>query len=348
MSLHQQKFEHLNVAIIAIVCLILSQLNGFTQDMHFSQLHPVPVCINAGNTGIFDGDLRICSAYRNQWSKIDFPYHTYFLSADGSTRLFGRQFGIGGYFLHDQSSSVYLTADKFFLSLSHTSFFKNNQIVVGIQPGLVLKQFDSDRITFGAQFDPDAEVFDPDLYSNEGFLENRMRYFDLNAGVLWRLRLQNLFLTTGFSATHINRPVESFFDDNDSTRLPVKYSVHGNLNIPVLKKFELVPIVLYSFTTGAEEFVGGVTAAYFPANADLVIQKIYVISSFRIDPVKTIDAMVIGGGARIANIELAITYDINISSLRKASNYQGAFELSLIYTLNTSKSGKLTEPCILL
>ncbi len=348
MNLRRPDFKFLNVIIIAIVSSTMVQLNISGQDIHFSQVHSIPVYLNSANTGIHKDDLRVCNTYRNQWSKIDFPYHSYYLSADGSIPAFGRKLGIGAYFLHDQSSSLYLTADKIYFSLSHSSYLGNHQIVAGIQPGIVLKHYNTSRLTFGSQFDPDGEVFDPDLPSNEEFLNNKMRYFDLNAGVLWRSKMNNLFLTTGFSVSHINRPVESFFDENDSTHLPGKYTFHGDLIIPLFQKFKVNPVILCTFTKGAREFVGGVLTAYYPGSSMLAVEKVYVVSNFRINPVKTIDALIIGGGAAIANLEIAVTYDINVSSLRKASNYQGAFEVSLIYTLNRRKTKDITEPCIML
>ncbi len=348
MYLRQLNFKLLNVIIIAIASSTLLQINCFAQDLHFSQPQSIPLYINSANTGISGNDLRVCNTYRNQWSKIDYPYHSYYLSVDGSINAFKRQIGIGVFFLHDQSSSLYLTADKIYMSLSHTSFFGNNQIVLGVQPGIVMKRYNTNRLSFGSQFDPDGEVFDPNLPSNEYFLNDRMRYFDLNLGVLWRSQIQNLFVTAGFSANHINMPVESFFEKNDSTRLPVKYTFHADLRIPIYKKFEINPTVFYSSTAAAREFVGGILAAYYPKNPDLAVERVFTIFNFRVNPVKTVDALIVGVGAAISNLELAITYDFNVSSLREASNFQGAFEVSLIYTINKRKSKGITEPCIML
>ena len=82
--MRQLKFKFLNVIIIAIASSIILHLNLYAQDIHFSQLHSVPVFLNPANTGILNHDFRVCNNYRNQWSKIDFPYHTYYLSVDGS------------------------------------------------------------------------------------------------------------------------------------------------------------------------------------------------------------------------------------------------------------------------
>ena len=344
----QLNFKLLNVIIITIASSTLLQINSIAQDLHFSQPQSIPLFINSANTGISGHDLRVCNSYRNQWSKIDYPYHSYYLSIDGHIKAFNQQIGIGAFFLHDQSSSLYLTADKIYLSLSHTSNFSNNQLVVGIQPGIVMKHFNTNRVTFGSQFDPDGELFDPGLPSNEYLLNDKMRYFDLNLGILWRSQIQNLFVTAGFSANHINMPVESFFSENDSTRLPVKYTFHSDIRIPVLKKFEINPTILYSSTVGAREFVGGILAAYYPKNPDLAVERVFAIFNFRINPVKTVDALIIGAGAAISNLELAITYDFNVSSLRKASNFQGALEVSLIYTITKRKSKGIIEPCIML
>jgi len=58
--------------------------------------------------------------------------------------------------------------------------------------------------------------------------------------------------------------------------------------------------------------------------------------------------LMIGGGLRILKFDLCISYDLNISTLRKASNFYGAFEISLIYRSLHSRSNEIFKPCYML
>jgi type IX secretion system PorP/SprF family membrane protein len=321
---------------------------GKAQDTHFSQTFAVPLALNPSIAGVSDGDIRLTNDYRNQWYQVDYPFHTLYLAIDGKIKFLNRPWGIGAMVIHDQSSSIFFTADKFYFTLSHSFFYRNHQFVVGLQPGFVFKHYNTEYITFGSQFDPGSETFNPNLPSNEDLLTDRVSYFDLNAGVLYRTRFNRTFATAGISFHHTNLPVESFFGDNDSLRLPMRITLHGDIAFPVGEKFEIDPGILYSNMKGANEFLGGLVAAYYPGVSDFVVKKIYVLSSLRINPVKNIDAVILGAGARIGNLDFCISYDLTVSSFRKASNYQGAFEISLMLNINTRGPSGITEPCMML
>jgi type IX secretion system PorP/SprF family membrane protein len=263
-------------------------------------------------------------------------------------KLFNRSWGIGAMLIHDQSSSIYFTAQKFYASLSHMFYYRNNQFVLGIQPGIVLKHYNSNSITFGNQFDPTTETYNPGLPSNEDLLIDRISYFDLNLGGIWRSRIKNMFTTVGVSFHHVNRPVESFFEDNDSIHMPVKFTALGDVTIPIAEKFEVRPMLLYGTMKGANEFIGNIFFSYYPLSPDLIVKKIYALAGVRINPVRNMDAIILGGGVSVGNLDLCISYDITVSSMRKASNYQGAFEISLMLNINKREPKGSAEPCLML
>ena len=348
MKLHALSFKRLNVIIFAIGSTFILIDVGVSQDIHFSQMHSAPLAINPAQAGVSESDIRLTNDYRNQWYKIDYPFHTLYFALDGKFKSFGRPWGIGAMMIHDQSSSLYFTSDKFFATLSHSFYYRNHQFVVGAQPGIVFKHYNYSNITFGSQFDPDAEIFNPSLPSNEELLTDKVNYFDLNLGVVWRTRIKRTFTTVGVSFHHVNRPVESFFRDNDTIRLPAKYTIHGDIALPIAEKFEVKPMLLYSRMKAANEFMGGIIASYYPLLPDLIVKKIYAISSFRVNPVQNIDALILGAGVKVGSLDLCITYDITVSSLRKASNYQGAFEISLMLNINKRQPSGVAEPCFML
>lgn len=338
----------LNVRIILFASLIFFPLYSGAQDIHFSQLHTVSQMLNPATSGIMSPQFRFSNNYRNQWKQLDIPYNSDYLSLETKLRILGRPIGFGAFLLHDQSSNIYLTADKFYLSFSHALNFRNHQIAFGLQPGLVFKSFNSNVITFGSQFDPGSENYNPNLPSGEDFLNDKMSYFDLNGGILWRTKINKIRYTAGFSINHLNRPVESFYNRNDSTQLPLKYTLHGSLAIPIGEKFEVMPVYLYSYTSGSSEFIGGAITSYLPNISQLAVRKLYVLSQFRTNPFENIDAIILGGGVKFHSIDFCISYDFTVSSLRKASRFQRAFELSLVYELFRTKAEKETEPCFML
>ena len=200
-------------------------------------------------------------------------------------------------------------------------FYRHHQLTLGIQPGVVFRSFDQRDMTFGSQFSTVDRRFNTDLPSNEYLLADRLSYFDCNAGLLWRAFIKKYQLAAGFAVYHLNRPVESFLQNSDDERLPVRYNVHGSMLIPLTERIDLIPMALYSMTSGAREFVGGSLMGYTVSEAAGSLRNIYALASVRINPVRNFDALMVGGGIRVLKFDLFVSYDINISTLRKATNF---------------------------
>ena len=52
------------------------------QDINFSQFYELPLLRNPGLAGIFWGDFRLTSSYRNQWESVSVPFRTMALGAE--------------------------------------------------------------------------------------------------------------------------------------------------------------------------------------------------------------------------------------------------------------------------
>lgn len=326
---------------------LFSLPEALTQDVHFTQIHAAPLLINPANTGVSEVDFRLVNNYRNQWRQIEAPYNTYSISAD--RRIFSgpRALGIGASLVHDLSSGSYLVTDKFHISVSYSLFRGNHQFVLGLQPGLVFRRFNQDEVTFGSQFSTVDNRFNAGLPSYESLLTDRLFYFDGNAGFLWRAVMEDYRMTAGIAVFHLNRPAESFMKNNEEDHLPVRYHMHAGMLIPLTERISLHPMVLYSATSGAREFIGGSLLGFsFPAAGP--VKSIYALASLRVNPVRNMDAVMIGTGISLLNFDVFLSYDINISTFRKATNFYGAFEVSLVYRNLSTRLKESIEPCYML
>lgn len=349
MSFNGARTRRLKVQIIFSIFLAAGLVCPLAaQDIHFSQFHITQLYFNPASTGMNGADFRLVNLYRNQWRQLGVPYNTLFLAAEKRSRFVGRDLGLGAMIIHDESSSLYLTSDKFYISLSHAFYYRRHRIVAGLQPGYVRKHYNSDRLTFAAQFDPSNSEFNSGLPSNENFLEQDLQYFDLNAGILWQARIQELKPSAGFSVHHVNRPVESFYGNNDSLRLPVKFAVNAAIEIPVRDRISLTPGFVYTHTQSASEFMLGVLGTYFPENQNIPVKRIFAISNYRIHPFRTLDALILGGGLQFNQFQMLFSYDMNVSSLRRATHLRGGFEISIVYLRLSRSTSDTPEPCFML
>lgn len=319
-----------------------------SQDVHFTQIQATPLLMNPAGTGVSDYDFRVVNNYRNQWRSIEAPFNTYSISADRKLFVGKRAVGLGACYVHDLSSANHFVADKTYLSASYAVFFHNHQFVAGIQPGIVFRSFDQDDLTFGSQFNTVDGSFDPSMPSFEQLQADKLHFFDLNAGLMWRALMSKYKLSAGFAVFHINRPVESFLENNEDERLSLRYNLHANILIPLTGRLDLIPMTLYSTTSGAHEFIGGSMLDYSFDDVSRSVRNLYASALLRVNPFNNFDAVMLGCGMRILKFDLFVSYDINVSTLRKATNFYGAFEISLIYQHLNKRSFKIAEPCYML
>jgi type IX secretion system PorP/SprF family membrane protein len=331
--------------LIQIIALFLLNISVQAQDIHFSQFYTTPLLTNPGNTGMSDEDLRIALNYRSQWAKIGNPFKSFYSSLDKKLSISNESFGIGGYIIHDQSSAYNLTADEIIFSLSYSKIIHNQQFSIGIQPGYVYKYYDATGLTFGSQFDATSELFNSNLPSMESGIADNLHYFDLNVGLFWRTLIRGIMPSAGIAIRHVTMPVETFSTSSLETRLPMKLTLNGQVSIPITSKFDIAPSFLYGYTTGTSELLVGGIEGYTIHNFEVPVKKLYAITMFRSNPMSNIDAMILGGGVKFTKFDLGITYDINVSPLSKATNYNGAFEISLIYTGGSHAPKNINEPC---
>jgi hypothetical protein len=66
---------------VILFVLILSQMSK-AQDVNFSQFYDLPVLRNPAIAGLFNGDVRVTSGFRNQWQSVTVPFKTIALAAE--------------------------------------------------------------------------------------------------------------------------------------------------------------------------------------------------------------------------------------------------------------------------
>jgi type IX secretion system PorP/SprF family membrane protein len=326
--------------LYSVLCLWLAKNAVMAQDVHFTQFFTTPMQTNPANTSMFDGNIRFASNYRNQWSAIGTPYNTLYASLDGSQNIFNQSFGLGCMIVRDQTA-YNLEANEVMLSLSYSKIINNQQFTIGIQPGYAIKSYNYNSLYFGSQFDTGSEAYNSGLSSNENLGEN-IGYFDLNAGMFWRTVIQSVMPSVGFSVSHILQPTVSYATSG-STKLPMKFTLNSQVVIPLDDKIDLTPSLLWGYTTGVGETLLGCIEGYKISNYRIPVQKIYAINMFRVNPFSNIDAFILGCGFKFRKFDIGLTYDYNISSLSGTSNFNGAYELSIVYTGNRNKKRK--EAC---
>lgn len=340
-NMYKKKIQSLT--FIAIIILLVSTIKLSAQDIHFSQYYASPLTLNPANTGDYDGDWRVMNSYRNQWKVISIPYLTNAFAFDKQFYIFSERFSAGFMYLYDQSGSIGFSANKLFLSLAYSKQIAFNNISFGIQGGLVRKAFYTKGITFPSQFTWETGGYDPSLYNNEPDLTDKIVYFDLNLGLKWSKKFNNIKPNAGIAFYHLNFPNESFGDSYEN-RLPMRTVVHGGAEIKLNNSYYIEPNIIYMYHKKAFNFIPGLNLGVRPGGGKQKVKSVYTGIYYR-GGFKQADAMIAVFGVKYQQLNIGLSYDINISNLQVITNKRGAFEISVIYTGISTISKKVIIPC---
>jgi type IX secretion system PorP/SprF family membrane protein len=331
---------------VVIIFLIKNNCNG--QDIHFSQFTETPILRNPALAGIFSGDLRIQAVYRNQWNSVTTPYQTSSINAEYKLPVGqGDDFlTLGGAILYDKAGTIALTATHVLPVLNfHKSLSaeKNRYLSAGFAAGIVQRSLDWSKMTTNNQYN--GTNFDPTLSAGESFLNNNYLYFDGSAGLSFNTQIgenpdNNIFL--GAAYHHFNKSASvSFFNSPDVQLIP-KLVFSAGVRMSVNDFAYVTFNGDYSKQGTSSEMIGGML---YSLKLDDPTDPHYVISGGGF--LRWKDAFIPIIKIEVSPLAFAVSYDVNVSTLKAASQSRGGFELSISYQkfVNRDNSSREAVRC---
>lgn len=280
--------------------------------------------------------------FRSQWKAIAIPFITTSIAYDQQFWLYNEKLSGGIILIHDRSGDARLQMNKLFISGAYHKSIKTHTLHIGIQTGLVFKSFSMEELTFPDQWDMSSGYFNGDLAHNETIGE-QLSYPDLNFGGIWSKKFRKGEIYIGASLFHWNKPKESFYGNDN--KLPSRKVMHAGGKIELGKKFFLTPSALFMNHSKATDMLIGSNIGYYVPENNNKIVAVYAGAFLRDGVKRNTDAYVIVAGMIFKNMDVGLSYDVNISDLNVATDSRGGFEISLIYTGISTSPDKITIPC---
>ena len=303
------------------------------QDIHFSQFFEAPLLRNPSLAGLFSGDIRVQTVYRNQWSSVTEPYRTGSFNIEYKNPIGKNNDFIttGLQVVYDKAGSINLTTTDVLPALNYHKFLggeKNQYLSLGFMGGIIERRLDRSKVTTNSQYD--GYGYNPSMFDGENFLNTHYSYIDGSVGMTYTSALsdnnpkETYFV--GIAYHHFNRPKNSFYL-RPEIELSPKWVVSGGLNLSISETSSLTLQADYSKQGIVKETVGG------------ALYSIKIGSDYE-NPDYTLH---LGGFLRWQDafipvikldynpFSIALSYDVNISDLKTASQTRGGMELSVTY-----------------
>jgi type IX secretion system PorP/SprF family membrane protein len=321
-------------------CLLLCVNSLYAQDVHFSNIEYAPMNLNPALVGVHAPFQAIVN-YRTQWNSVGDPFKTFGASVDGQLNANNSRrngiFAAGLNFINDKSGSL-VSSNSANLSLAyHLMASRYTTLGIAIYGGYNQKTVNQPDGRWGKQYN--GTSYDATIISGESFTNTSINALDAGTGFVYSFKndrdnRRNIFkreLTTGVSVFHVNRPNDSFL--GNTSKLPMRFTFFANALIDVTGG-SILPAIYYQRQATANELMLG---AFYKVELSqgARITGYTTGSSFSFGLFSRIkDAMILKLMYEYEQFSAGVSYDINVSSLRKASHYNGGFEFMLRYSLN--------------
>jgi type IX secretion system PorP/SprF family membrane protein len=304
------------------------------QDVHFSQFFEAPLLRNPSLAGIFDGDIRVQGVYRNQWGSVTVPYKT------GSFNFEYKQpIGRGDDFLttglqvvYDKAGTTNFTTSSLLPAINYHKSLSADKVKflsLGFMGGFVQRRIDRSKMTTNNHFDGNG--YNPALADGETFVNANYSYLDGSVGMSFNSgmgdRPDNHYFV-GVAYHHFNRPKNSFYT-NPSIELNPKVVASAGVRFALNETSyftlqadhteqgaynETIGGALYSYKMGGEDYESPMYTLHFGA---------FLRWKDALIPVVKLD---------YHPFSVALSYDVNVSELKTASQSRGGMELSVTYS----------------
>lgn len=334
----QMKTNILRLSILLSMS-ILSVGAWAQSDIHFSQFYENSILRNPALTGVATDNFKVLAYYRNQWSSITNPYQTMLLNLEyrlslGSVSNDFLSFGLLGYAdqagdLDQKITGVY-PAINFNKSLDPGS---NSYLSIGFAAGYLQYSFDPSKATFNNQFV--GGMFNASNPTLENIPNPKMTLNDIGAGINFNISPGGGEATymLGASGYHFTQPRFSYYGTN-SYQQDVRWNVNAGLSRGLGDVFLLRVHANYAQQGTFQELIGGALVGWqsFVAMEQPEFE-IYAGAMYRY-----MDAIIPVVKMKYKSFGIGISYDVNYSTLKEASNMQGGLEITLTVSGNYPKN----------
>lgn len=330
-----KKQKKIVLVAVLILCKSFTSLNA--QDIHFSQFWMAPQLQNPALAGAIH-DLQAIVNYKNQWGSVASPYKTFAGSFDMrlNKKKHQKEFFAGGInIFSDKAGDSQMGTTQGSLNLAYHVFISDNSALgAGLMGGFAQRSINYSELQWMSQYS--GSSYDPSLYSGEPSGLISLTYPDLAAGLVWTYRQgasnmtgnDQTYANAGIAVFHPHQPRYSFYDSDE--KLYMKIVAHGNVlcGIPGTNLSVEPGFVYYLQGSAKELIIGSIFHYALEENSRYTGFNKAVSFSFGVH-YRNNDAVIASVLFQKAEYAAGISYDINTSGLKTASNGQGGIELSL-------------------
>ncbi len=288
---------------------LVSVMQIFGQDVHFSQFYAVPFTLNPAMTAFMPNCYRAGIAGRIQWPTFMKAYKTGAIFAEKKF-LEGRVgsgsfIGGGLMFYHDRSGfSPFVINEAMLSGAFHKGLSDALFLSAGFSASYVSKTINTSELILPDQY-VEGVGLDPNVPTSDKGIRQNVSYPDFSIGILSAGFLSYDFsFYAGVAVFHLLEPQEKFVSTSKEVfRYPRRFVIHGGVSYQANDFLRIIPNFAVFIQRGAKEIVAGANVEYSPSTLLFLSGGLM----YRWD-----DAWILTAGVQYSGFTIGIAADFNI------------------------------------
>lgn len=332
----------LKLSFLAIGFLCMSGRLFAQADVHFSQFYEASILRNPALTGMFSEDYKVGVYYRKQWASISNPFETKLLSAEGRVAISQNSedfFSFGVLTYYDKAGSVDQSITTVYPAVNYNKSINpdyNTFLSVGFTGGYMQYAFEPSKATFNNQYLNGQYNKNNPTYEN--FPNAKMTMWDLGAGVTYSTSTganNRVTWMIGAAGYHFTQPRFSYFPGID-LKQNIRWNGNGAVSINFTDDILVQLHANYARQGTYQEIMAGGLVNWIRTRTGMQEATFTLCGGVFM---RYNDALIPVLKVKFKDIAVGVSYDVNTSSLKRASNQEGGFEVTIFKTGNFSDKG---------
>ncbi|MGB0166613.1 MAG: PorP/SprF family type IX secretion system membrane protein [Luteibaculum sp.] len=300
---------------------------AWSQDLHFTHYNKNPLYINPALAGKFAGKYKMMLISRDQWSTVSVPYKSFGAMVEASSLAGKSPLGTALSLYRDVAGDSRFTTTKVDIGASYTvpiNYNRSSVITFGLQGGLHHYGLDYSKLQFDNQYTEESG-FNPGLPARENFNQTAVLSPAASAGVAFLKQAGRYTVVAGVGAYNLLQGDLGFTRQGvDDVQQQIRLNYYLSVEY-LMGKVVLVPSFLRTQSSVLHETIIGMEARYQPQDRS---PEFSLGTMYRFQ-----DALALTVGINYSPWEIGFSYDINTSTLYRASRGYGAIEVFLSYII---------------
>ena len=325
--------------LLALAVCISAAGSAIAQDPVFSQYTANPVYNNPGLAGLFEGEVRLSTSYREQWRSVlgSQAFRTFGAAAEVRHGVGGRDFLVGTFNAYrDESGAARYTQSGAGVGIGMQKYLSGGRgrnadyLGFGARVGFGQNAIDDSDLWFTSNLDTNTLII-----GREGFQRPipGKAYFDLSAGLNYAVVRRHFSFTAGIAGHHLNWPNHSLLFQVDRRLKP---RISGLLAAEILLRdhLRIMPSTLVEVQGTSTRVSAGAGLRYSTGQrGDRGFRfGTYLRVANQATTGAGLEAIVVATQVELNRVTVGLSYDINTGAIGRTVDARGAYEVSMSWT----------------